>query len=252
MVHFLQPFACMDPHFSSRSSLPPQGCVLPLRGNAAETLGLEPPEPVRDAAEPAPRRTPRAEEAERGAAASDLCVTCGLCCQGLLHRFVKVETDEGPLLHRLGLEVQSHEKHQVFELPCHHLGTEGCRVYSERPSTCRSYRCRLLEDFLGGDLDFVTARQRILRARELDSRLRRELAGSAPGRTLWQQIAESEKSLQSAERQMDLIELQAMCRRFFHKRDRTCNQQERPHPQAPVDAVDAAASANPKLRKATP
>ena len=222
MVHFLQPFARMDPLIPSRSSLPPQSRVLPFRGSAGETPGNRSFEPERDASEPAPRRTPRGEKTDdREVLASELCVACGLCCQGLLHHFVKVEAGEGPLLRRLGLDIKEHEKHRVFELPCHDLGAEGCRVYSERPATCRSYLCRLLHDVLEGDLDFTTARQRIQRARELDSRLRRELGGADPERTLWLQIAERDKSQLSADGQLDVIELQSMCRRFFHKRDRS-------------------------------
>lgn len=178
-------------------------------------------------------------DSDRQTEASTLCVACGLCCRGLLHRYALTEPGEEALLEELGLSTRTSEKRLVFDLPCHHLGAEGCRVYTRRPATCRSYQCRLLKDFLSGRIDFPTAKGRIDRARGLADSLSDHLDSghepSAPGasevvplRSLWQQLAEQSPPKHTPQRLMDLAELRVICGRYFKNRTTVPRQEAAP------------------------
>ncbi len=97
---------------------------------------------------------------------SDLCLACGLCCQGVLHDLVPLDEDELTSAHKLRLPVVESPLRLAFRLPCPRLDDRRCTVYPERPRTCQSYACDLLRAYGAGEVDEETALDRIRQVRE--------------------------------------------------------------------------------------
>jgi uncharacterized protein len=80
------------------------------------------------------------------ATASDLCLACGLCCDGTLFSKVRLNPDDAiEPLRTEGLPVSLGGEPE-FVQPCTALQSDcRCRVYVVRPSQCRKFECRLLQ-----------------------------------------------------------------------------------------------------------
>jgi uncharacterized protein len=78
---------------------------------------------------------------------SDICVACGLCCDGQLFDHGRMHPGEQPLCASLGMGTEEPaDDFPRFLLPCpRHSKETGCTVYDRRPITCRNFRCRLLK-----------------------------------------------------------------------------------------------------------
>ena len=75
-------------------------------------------------------------------AISDLCVSCGMCCDGTLFgaAFVRDEADR-IIAEDLGLKILDIKGKLFFSLPCHHFSS-CCSIYEKnRPQTCSSFFC---------------------------------------------------------------------------------------------------------------
>jgi Fe-S-cluster containining protein len=79
--------------------------------------------------------------------ASELCLACGLCCDGGLFDLVNLEDDDRARLAENGLGAPEHLPH-----PCPHYISSACSIYAIRPFRCRDYQCRVLEHMLEGEL----------------------------------------------------------------------------------------------------
>lgn len=110
-----------------------------------------------------------------------LCLSCGFCCDGTLFNRVPLLDDErarlGPLL-----QVPPGRAHGVQ--PCPALEGTCCRVYAERPLTCRRYRCLLLEAHDADEVSLAGAEALVARGRELRETLARALEQPANGATV--------------------------------------------------------------------
>lgn len=104
---------------------------------------------------------------------SDLCLSCGLCCQGLLHDLVPLEEDELERAARLRLPLFESPLRLAFQLPCPRLDARRCTVYAERPRGCASYACAVLDAYAAGEIDEPTALSRIERVREQSAEVAR-------------------------------------------------------------------------------
>ncbi len=77
-----------------------------------------------------------------------LCVECGLCCNGTLVDDIHLKSwDEADAMEDLGLELDEDTDGVPSMLtPCRALKGTRCSVYEHRPSTCRSFECRVLQE----------------------------------------------------------------------------------------------------------
>jgi Fe-S-cluster containining protein len=77
-----------------------------------------------------------------------LCTRCGLCCDGTLFGDVELSGPrEATRLAILGLDVDTDDADtELLALPCRGLRGTRCSVYAHRPSCCRTFECRLLQD----------------------------------------------------------------------------------------------------------
>src|SRR5688500_4982323 len=97
-------------------------------------------------------------------AASNLCVQCGLCCDGSLFSEVELASDmEAADLEPHGLNVDDGDEDEpaVLNQPCGALCGSRCSIYAQRPECCRTFECKLLKDFKRGLVSRDAAAARI-------------------------------------------------------------------------------------------
>ena len=103
---------------------------------------------------------------------SSLCVSCGLCCGGLLFERAKAYPDELDALASGGMVVNAQDDGKTyFRLPCRHLRDTACSIYEDRFTTCRKFSCKLLDDVKTGLVGGHEARQRVTEAKALAARV---------------------------------------------------------------------------------
>lgn len=91
----------------------------------------------------------------------------------------------------------------AIAFPCPLLNGACCTIYSARPGVCRRFRCEVLKDFDGGDIEGSEAMDLIETARQLDDAVRELLpAGQsvAEARRNWREDPELWRSLAGAGR----------------------------------------------------
>lgn len=147
---------------------------------------------------------------------SRLCVSCGLCCQGVFHHGVKLQPDEVENAERLGLQIDRGPEGFTFLLPCPHHVEDRCAVYDRRPSSCRRFQCKLLRRYLGGEVGLEEGLSVVRRARELVNGLRSRLGIAAGGPPLWSEMrAQSDVTGEQPEALLDAAALLALSWRHF-------------------------------------
>ena len=113
---------------------------------------------------------------------SDLCRSCGLCCDGTLFGKVRLQPQDSPEPLRVaGIMVTSDHRGSLFKLACAAHQHGCCQVYASRPSNCRSYECKLLRRFKKGAVTWAEAAAQIDRLRRLREQLGREVERLRPG-----------------------------------------------------------------------
>jgi Fe-S-cluster containining protein len=115
-----------------------------------------------------------------GFVAEDLCLACGLCCNGAIFARVKLQPeDDQARLRALGLPLVSrrslkgaldHPPSAIRNLhllqPCSAFDGCRCRIYAERPLHCRRFECLLLKAVKEGRTQASAALRTIRAARE--------------------------------------------------------------------------------------
>jgi Fe-S-cluster containining protein len=95
---------------------------------------------------------------------TNLCLSCGLCCDGTLIGFVRLDHDEMPALKKI-MEIEDEGGEGFFLHPCDKY-CDGCTIYSERPKQCASFNCGLLKSVEQKELEFDTALDTIALVKE--------------------------------------------------------------------------------------
>lgn len=105
---------------------------------------------------------------DRKIGSSELCLACGLCCNGTLHSTVIVRAEHVPLVRSLGLTIGKTDGDKpVFRQPCPLHQNDRCSVYPHHPPTCQEYRCALLEKYEDGRVTLETSKTIVGTAKEL-------------------------------------------------------------------------------------
>ncbi|PRX43112.1 YkgJ family cysteine cluster protein [Salegentibacter salegens] len=86
---------------------------------------------------------------------SNICLSCGLCCDGTLIGFVELEKEELPGMKAV-MDIENENDNGFFLQPCNKY-CDGCTIYSERPKQCASFECKLLKTFEEKELNFDSA-----------------------------------------------------------------------------------------------
>ncbi|TDN88801.1 putative zinc- or iron-chelating protein [Salegentibacter sp. 24] len=86
----------------------------------------------------------------------NICLSCGLCCDGTLIGFVQLDNEELSPLRQL-MDIQETDGNGMFFLPCNKFGCNGCNIYSQRPNACSNFECGVLKSFEKKELSFDKA-----------------------------------------------------------------------------------------------
>ena len=123
----------------------------------------------------------------RHSTAEKLCLTCGLCCNGVIFGDVQLQPDENfELLETLGLhlfDLRRAKKNEdpdgsplkKFSQPCAAFDGCRCRIYADRPKYCRAFECMLLKDVNAGLMKTADALRIIEKARKRAEKVRQLL-----------------------------------------------------------------------------
>ena len=133
---------------------------------------------------------------------SDLCLDCGLCCNGVLHDSIGI-TEEEVELAQSGGGVDRQPDRLLTPLPCPFVCGAACTIYEKRYSSCREYQCGLLKTFHAGAVTIEDARQRVAEAKRLLSEVQALLPKGqrlSQARTEWRLRANAPVSESSEER----------------------------------------------------
>lgn len=160
----------------------------------------------------------------------NICIGCGLCCDGTLFSCVDLlPADSAQLVSQSGLTLHLVNGKQQFHQPCSASHEGRCTIYETRPSACREYRCALLAKHEVGDVTSVSARSIIASAKLLRDKLRPQLerlAGVSEPRSIRTLYRLSKSQLdsaargpdqrrQNAELLLDIAALRALLTRHF-------------------------------------
>lgn len=113
--------------------------------------------------------------------AEKLCLTCGLCCNGVIFADVQLQPEDDAIrMQSLGLPLRNLLKQRSgktssadsnvakctskFSQPCVAFDGCRCRIYAERPGHCRNFDCALLKNVNEGEVKIVDALKTIEKA----------------------------------------------------------------------------------------
>ncbi len=138
----------------------------------------------------------------------ELCLACGLCCDGTLFDGVQLETgDDAKHLKALGLPVTVSRGRQPiarFAQPCAALcENRTCKLYTDRPRQCRTFECGVFKKTRTGEMETTTALRHIAKARrqaEKIRRLLRQLGDTDEHRSIGERFHRMECHLEAAPR----------------------------------------------------
>jgi Fe-S-cluster containining protein len=89
----------------------------------------------------------------------NICLSCGLCCDGTLIGFVQLDHDELPVLREI-MNLEEENGNGFFLQPCNNY-CDGCNIYSKRPKQCTNFNCGLLKSYEQKELGFDSANETI-------------------------------------------------------------------------------------------
>ncbi len=95
-------------------------------------------------------------------AASRLCQACGLCCNGVMFHFVRLQPgDSARELAALGLKLKRKKGQDHILQPCPAWREAQCSIYLQRPERCRLFECRQLQRVAAGEITEAAALAKI-------------------------------------------------------------------------------------------
>lgn len=111
-------------------------------------------------------------------ALQDLCLSCGLCCDGSLFECVEVEVEEQVAFE--GVKLVMLDERPAVPLPCCKHEFRRCSIYEQRPARCVAFTCQLYRDVEEQRVPSTDAGARIAEVHALLRRIETRL-GWEPG-----------------------------------------------------------------------
>ena len=87
--------------------------------------------------------------------AENICLACGLCCDGTLIGFVQLDADEITDINKI-MDIEVVNDNGFFLHPCKKY-CNGCTIYAQRPKNCDRFKCELLHTVDQKTLSFNSA-----------------------------------------------------------------------------------------------
>lgn len=92
----------------------------------------------------------------------NLCLECGLCCNGLLFRDLPITEEELIPLVELNPNTEKRGSNRYLSLPCVAWESkEGCTIYNDRPNVCRAFKCKVLVKYENEEITYEQAMEKI-------------------------------------------------------------------------------------------
>lgn len=105
--------------------------------------------------------------------ASNICLSCGLCCDGTLIGFVHLNQKELPAVSKI-MTVEGAKGNGFFLQPCEKY-CDGCSIYTERPQHCATFKCGLLDSVEQEKSTFDSAVETISEVKEQKRAIQRTI-----------------------------------------------------------------------------
>jgi Fe-S-cluster containining protein len=113
---------------------------------------------------------------------TELCRSCGLCCDGSLFGHVKLTSDEVMRLKALGVATFKNADGTLrLKQGCSALKGKDCGIYFSRPEACRKYVCDLAESVTEEEITVEEAMATVEEAHRLIRALEFQLPDPAEG-----------------------------------------------------------------------
>lgn len=107
---------------------------------------------------------------------SELCLSCGLCCQAFIDKKITLTPNELGLAKILGLQYFAEREYFLFLLPCPLYHNDSCSVYFERrPIVCKDYQCSLLRRLIRDEISLPDSRQIIYEVKSIKKSIDNQL-----------------------------------------------------------------------------
>lgn len=134
-----------------------------------------------------------------------LCLACGLCCDGTLFDNVQLgRGDDAKKMKALGLPVtvsRAPTPVAFFRQPCTaSCSDRTCRVYADRPVQCRTFECGVFKDAQAGRIPFADALRLVKQARRRADNIRQflhKLGDTDETRSLGDRFRRTQRRLES-------------------------------------------------------
>jgi len=134
-----------------------------------------------------------------------LCLACGLCCDGTLFDNVRLgPADDANKLKALGLPVSTSRARTpltFFRQPCAALCADRtCRLYADRPVQCRTFECGVFMDAQAGRINFAAALRMVKTTRRRADHIRqllRQLGDTDEHRSLTERFRRTQRRLEA-------------------------------------------------------
>ncbi len=98
----------------------------------------------------------------------EICVTCGLCCDGTLFEWATVEEGEkAELPKKLQQKCFSAEEREGFKQPCPYFENKCTIYFQKKAHICSVFRCQLLKDLFEETINHSDAKNVVKNAIEL-------------------------------------------------------------------------------------
>ncbi len=104
----------------------------------------------------------------------NICLSCGICCEGVMVGFVLLDNDEIPVQRNL-IDIEEEGGHGLFFLPCKNQTSKGCKIYSQRSKRCRLFKCRVLSSVENGELEYDAAVRVIEQVKQMRTAITKQL-----------------------------------------------------------------------------
>ena len=105
---------------------------------------------------------------------SNICLSCGLCCDGTLIGFVELGKKEVPALREI-MDIEEGNNINIFLQPCDKY-CNGCTIYADRPGNCIKFKCGLLNRVEQKDVTFESAVNTIELVKEKKAAIEKQMA----------------------------------------------------------------------------
>ncbi len=122
---------------------------------------------------------------------TELCLSCGLCCKGVIFNRAALKPDEIWLANDNGLDYfPAGEGMFAFRLPCRLYQNNKCSTYLNRPDACKRYRCDLLKRLTSGDIDLEESKLIVSQVKSLMDSINKQMINVEPSGDFRQRIVE--------------------------------------------------------------